>query len=304
MDNQVPVNVSNIPNVNSSDLPFESQPGSELARVSIDQLLLAGAHFGHLTQRWNPKMKPYIFMARNGIYLLDLKKTQVLIDEACKAISAITAKGGEILFVGTKQQARDIIEEQATRSESPYVIFRWLGGMLTNYQTIRKSLKTLESYEQMESDGTYEKISKKERLTIGQSKDKLTRVLGGIRDMKKLPGALFIVDIRKESIAVAEARNLGIPIFAIVDTNVDPGVVDYPIPANDDAYKSIWLITQTIANAILEGKSKYKETRKAAPRDHAPKAKKEFQQKRPRSRRPRTDAPGKPNGNPHGGDKS
>jgi len=234
-------------------------------------------------------------MARNGIYLIDLLKTQVLIDKACKEITRIATKGSDVLFVGTKKQARDIIHEQAGRSESPFVTYRWLGGMLTNYSTIRKSLKTLESYEKMATDGTYEKINKKQRLTVEKSKVKLDRVLGGIRDMRRLPGALFIVDINKESIAVAEARKLGIPIIAIVDTNVNPEVVDFPIPANDDAYKSIWLITQTIADAILEGKRQHKDSQSREPRTDKP-SKKGSRPRRPRRRRPRGgDRNSKPN---------
>ena len=256
MDNQVPASASNTPKGNPFDQP------TKLPRVTEDQLIMAGAHFGHLTQRWNPKMRPYILTARNGIYLLDMGKTESLIEEACNAIVRIAVKGDEILFVGTKKQARDVIEEQAVRSVSPYVTFRWLGGMLTNFATIRRSLKTLETYERMALDGTFEKINKKERLTIERSKTKLDRVLGGIREMHRLPGGIFVVDIRKEAIAVAEARKLGIPVFAIVDTNANPNKVDYPIPANDDAYKSIWLISQAITDSILEGKKQIQDVRK------------------------------------------
>lgn len=286
MDNLVPESASNTLNDSQPIAINDPILSNGLPRVTVEQLLLAGSHFGHLTQRWNPKMKPYIFMARNGIYLIDLQKTQTLIDKACKEITRIAAKGSEVLFVGTKKQARDIIHEQGARSNSPYVTFRWLGGMLTNYSTIRKSLKTLENFEKMATDGTYEKINKKQRLTVEKSKSKLTQVLGGIREMKRLPGALFIVDINKEDIAVAEARKLGIPIIAIVDTNVNPEVVDYPIPANDDAYKSIWLITQTIADAILEGKRQYKDSHRKEGRSDKPPAKKGVRPPRQRRRRP------------------
>ncbi len=258
MDNPAPVSATNIPSVNpetTSQKPITATP-----RVSIDQLLLAGAHFGHLTQRWNPKMKRYIFMARNGIYLIDLQKTQAALETACKAIVQISANGEDILFVGTKKQAREIIEAEAKRCESPYISFRWLGGTLTNFATIRRSIRTLENLEKMASDGTYEKITKKEILQIEKSKAKLTQTLEGIRNMRRLPGAVFVVDAKHEEIAVLEARKLNIPVFAILDTNADPDLIDYPIPANDDAYKSIWLITHAIADAILEGKRKFSDT--------------------------------------------
>jgi len=269
-----------------------SMPVPGMPRVSVDQLLLAGAHFGHLTQRWNPKMKRYIFMARNGIYLIDLQKTQMLIEKACKEITKIAASGDEILFIGTKHQARDIVRDEAVRCGCPYVTYRWLGGMLTNHSTIRRSLKTLETYEKMATDGTFEKITKKEQLSINKSKDKLTRILGGIRDMRRLPGAIFVIDTKHEDIGVAEARKLGIPIFAIVDTNVNPDVVDFPIPANDDAFKSIWLISKTIADAILEGKKHLADTRPKDKRDGAPQ-RAQSKQKPRRSRRRR-----KPRSNP------
>ncbi len=260
MDNPEPASASNTPNANTSSDSAGSMKSASLYRVTVDQLLLAGAHFGHLTQRWNPKMKRYIFMARNGIYLIDLNKTQELINVACRKAVEIAEKGEEILFVGTKKQARDIIEGEAKRADCPYVTYRWLGGMLTNFATIRRSLKTLEGYERMASDGTYEKLTKKEQLQIEKSKQKLLRVLGGIRDMRRLPGAVFIIDTNHEDIAVAEARKLNIPIIAIVDTNVDPDLIDYPIPANDDAFKSIGLIARAVADAIVEGKHKLKDT--------------------------------------------
>lgn len=277
MDNPERVNDSNTPNADTTALFNTSEIKAGLPRVTVDQLLLAGAHFGHLTERWNPKMKPYIFMARNGIYLIDLAKSQVLIEEACNTVAKIAANGEEVLFVGTKKQARDIVESESKRAGCPHVTYRWLGGMLTNFATIRRSLKTLESYEKMSMDGTYEKLKKKEQLSIEKAKLKLTRTLGGIRDMKRLPGAIFVVDTKREDTAVAEARKLDIPIFAMVDTNVDPELIDYPIPANDDAFKSIWLITSAIADAVIEGKKQYedlvrKDVEEAAPPTPKPKA--------------------------------
>ena len=235
-----------------------------MSRVTIEQLLMAGTHFGHLTRRWNPKMKPYIFMAKNDIYIIDLKKTQKCIDDACKALAEIVANGEDVLFVGTKKQAKDIIRSEADRAGCPYVVERWLGGMLTNYATIRRGLKTLATLEKKVVDGTYEKISKKERLSLDKDRTKLERVLGGIREMKKLPGAMFVVDIKKEHIAVAEAYKLGIPIIAIVDTNVDPDKITYPIPGNDDAFKSIGLITSAVTETILENRKAAKDRAEVA----------------------------------------
>ncbi len=224
-----------------------------MTRITVQQLVLAGAHFGHLTRRWNPKMKQYIFMEKNGIYIIDLNKTLKLLENAQTLASEIVARGESILFVGTKKQARDIIKQEAGRSEMPYVNERWLGGMLTNFSTIRKSIKKLETLEKRVVDGTYESLTKKERLNSDREREKLERNLSGIRHMKRLPGAVFIVDTLQEDIALREARKLNIPIFAIVDTNSDPDEVDYPIPANDDAYKSIGLITKTFTDAIVEG---------------------------------------------------
>ncbi|MFA7360311.1 MAG: 30S ribosomal protein S2 [Candidatus Kapaibacterium sp.] len=224
-----------------------------MSRVQIEDLLLAGSHFGHLTRRWNPKMRKYIFMERNGIHIIDLKKTVSLIDDACNAVSRISAEGKRILFVGTKKQAKAIIKEQAERCESFYVSERWLGGMLTNFNTVRKSIKKLTTLQKMENDGTLDKFVKKERLIMMRDKEKLEKVLNGISGMTKLPGALFLVDIKKEHIAIDEARKLNIPIYAIVDTNCDPDLIDYPIPANDDAVKSIEIITRAFAEAVIEG---------------------------------------------------
>lgn len=222
--------------------------------VSIEQLLTAGAHFGHLSRRWNPRMRKYIFMRRNGIHIIDLKKTRDLIEDAKNAAEKISASGGRFLFVGTKKQARDVIRDEALRSGSNYVVERWLGGMLTNYQTIRQSLKRLDQIEKMESDGTVDNLTKKEGLMLQREKDRLLRVLGGIVEMKRIPQALFIVDIRKEKLAIKEAKKLGIPIFAIVDTNVDPTPVDFPIPANDDSLKTIALIAKEINDSIIVGR--------------------------------------------------
>ena len=230
-----------------------------MPRVSVEQLVAVQAHFGHLTSKWNPRMKPFIFSKRNGIHIIDLMKTSEMIDKAAEAVFNIVAGGEQILFVGTKKQAKDLVREQATRCNSPYVCERWLGGTLTNLQTIRKSVKTMQSIEKKKIDGTYEKITKKERITLDTQLEKLTLALGGIRDMKKLPGAMFVVDIRNEAIAVAEATRLGIPVIGIVDTNSDPTTIKYPIPANDDAFKSIWLIMQAVANAAIEAQAVYAE---------------------------------------------
>ena len=224
-----------------------------MPRVELADLLNAGAHFGHLTRRWNPKMKPFIFMERNGIHIIDLKKTQELLEIACGAVANVVGEGRRILFVGTKNQARGVIEDEAKRCGQLYVADRWLGGMLTNFTTIRKSVKRLTNIEKMETDGTYDKLTKKEILVLDREKEKLSNVLSGVVEMTRLPGALYVVDIKKEEIAVSEAKRLGIPVFAIVDTNCNPSLVDYPIPANDDAIKSIQTITKFIADAVIEG---------------------------------------------------
>lgn len=223
--------------------------------VSLQDLLVAGTHFGHLTRRWNPKMKRYIFMERNGIHIIDLKKSMECLQVAYNALSQAVRNGDRLLFVGTKKQARDIIRAEAERCNMYYVNERWLGGMLTNFSTIKKSIKRLKNIEKMSNDGTYDRITKKEILMLEHEREKLEKVLGGIREMNRLPGAMFIVDIRKEAIAVSEARKLNIPVFAIVDTNCDPDAVDYPVPGNDDAFKSVSVITRAIADAVLEGQS-------------------------------------------------
>lgn len=227
-----------------------------MPRVEVAELLAAGCHFGHLTRRWNPKMKPYIFMERNGIHIIDLMKTRDLLDEACNAIANLVAEGKRVLFVGTKKQASDIIKTEALRCGQFYVDQRWLGGCLTNFTTIRKSVKRLTNIEKMETDGTFDKITKKEALFLTREKEKLSSVLSGIVDMTRLPGALYVVDIKKEAIAVKEANRLGIPVFAIVDTNCSPEGIDYIIPANDDSMKSIQIITRVITDAVLEGKER------------------------------------------------
>jgi small subunit ribosomal protein S2 len=238
-----------------------------MPRVELDALLQAGAHFGHLTRRWNPKMKPYIFMERNGIHIIDLKKTQEMVDLACNAISKIVAENRRPLFVGTKTQAKDVVTEEAKRCNAFYVTERWLGGMLTNFATIRKSVKRLTNIEKMETDGTFESITKKERLTLSREHEKLQDILAGVVDMTRLPGVLFVVDIQKESIAVSEAKRLNIPVIAITDTNSDPEQIDYPVPANDDALKSIQLITKAIADAVLEGNERASAKKAAAEAD-------------------------------------
>jgi small subunit ribosomal protein S2 len=225
-----------------------------MPNVSIEQLLEAGAHFGHLTRRWNPQMRRFIFAERNGIHVIDLRKTQLLVDVAHDAALEVASKGGRFMFVGTKKQAKDVIAREAARCGAYYAADRWLGGMLTNFATIRKSIRRMEAIEKMESDGTFDKLKKKERLVLSREKEKLVRILGGIRDMTRLPSALFIVDIKKEHIAIDEAHKLGIPIFAIVDTNCDPNRVDYPIPANDDSVRTVELIAKVMADAVLEGK--------------------------------------------------
>ena len=222
--------------------------------ISMKQLLEAGVHFGHQTRRWNPKMAPYIFTERNGIYIIDLQKTVKKVEEAYYFIRDIAASGKDVLFVGTKKQAQDSIKEEAERVGMYYVNNRWLGGMLTNFQTIEKRIARLAQINQMEEEGTFDLLPKKEVINLKNQRDKLEKNLGGIKDMKELPGAMFVVDPRKEKIAIAEAKKLGIPVVAIVDTNCDPDEVDYVIPGNDDAIRAVKLIASTISNAIIEGR--------------------------------------------------
>jgi len=222
--------------------------------VSMKQLLEAGVHFGHQTRRWNPKMAQYIFTERNGIYIIDLQKTVKKIEEAYDFIREISANGGDVLFVGTKKQAQESIKEEAERVGMYYVNARWLGGMITNFRTIRRRVERLSNLRKMQEDGTFDLLPKKEVIKLNLEIEKLEKFLGGIKNMKKIPAALFIVDPRKEKIAVAEAKKLNIPIVAIVDTNCDPDEVDYVIPGNDDAIRAVKLIAGTIANAIIEGR--------------------------------------------------
>jgi small subunit ribosomal protein S2 len=224
--------------------------------VALKELLEAGVHFGHQTKRWNPKMKPFIFTSRNGIYIIDLQKTVNSLEKACQKIKELMENGKDILFVGTKKQAKEVIKEEALRCGMPYVTERWLGGMMTNFQTIRRNIKRLKDLERMKEDGTFDKLTKKEASGLQREIEKLENVLGGIKNVVKLPGAIFVVDSKKERIAVAEANKLKIPVIAIIDTNSDPDVIDYPIAGNDDAVKSIKIITHEIINAVLESQHK------------------------------------------------
>ena len=225
-----------------------------MAVVSMKQLLEAGVHFGHQTRRWNPKMARYIFTERNGIYIIDLQKTVKKLEEAYSFIRDISVEGKPVLFVGTKKQAQDSVKEEAERAGAYYVNARWLGGMMTNFSTIRRRVSRLQQLRAMEEDGTFDLLPKKEVIKLRLEIEKLEKFLGGIKEMKQLPGALVIVDPRKERIAVAEAKKLGIPIVAIVDTNCDPDEIDYVIPGNDDAIRAVKLISATMANAIIEGR--------------------------------------------------
>jgi small subunit ribosomal protein S2 len=230
-----------------------------MASTNYKDLLDAGVHFGHLTRKWDPKMAPYIFMEKNGIHIIDLNKTVVALDEAAAAIRQIAKSGRKIMFVATKKQAQDIVAEEAKRLKMPYVTDRWLGGMLTNFATVRKSLKKMTTIDKMIKDNTtYANLAKRERLMLSREREKLGRVLGGIADLSRLPAALFVVDVKREHIAIKEAQKLNLPVFAIVDTNSNPELVDFPIPANDDASKSISLIVNVIGKAIEEGLSERK----------------------------------------------
>lgn len=251
-----------------------------MASTNYKELLEAGVHFGHLTRKWDPKMAPYIFMEKNGIHIIDLNKTLVALDEATSAIKNIAKSGRKILFVATKKQAQDIVAEEARRLKMPYVTDRWLGGMLTNFATVRKSLKKMSTIDKMMKDNTaYAAIAKREKLMLSREREKLERVLGGIADLSRLPAALFIVDVKREHIAVKEAHKLNLPVFAICDTNSNPELVDFPIPANDDASKSISLIVNIMGKAIEEGLSERKvdkeETERKRSEDEGIKAKQE-----------------------------
>lgn len=227
-------------------------------KVTIERLLEAGVHFGHLTRKWNPNMAPYIFMERNGIHIIDLYKTQAKLDEATEALSKIAASGKKILFVGTKKQAKEIVAQYAQDANMPYINERWFGGLLTNFITIRKAVKKMTNIDKMKTDGTFDTLSKRERLQVDRQREKLEKNLGSISDMSRLPSALFVVDIKREHIAIAEAKKLGIPTFAIVDTNSNPQEVDFPIPANDDASKAVSVILDVITTGIKDGLSQRK----------------------------------------------
>jgi small subunit ribosomal protein S2 len=248
-----------------------------MANMELAHLIEAGAHFGHLTRRWNPKMKPYIFMEKNGIHIIDLKKSLGLLNQAYQEMVETVSQGSTILFVGTKKQAKGVIESEAKRCGMNWVSERWLGGMLTNFATIRKSVKRLQNIEKQETDGTFEKITKKERLFLTRERDKLKKILEGVETMSRLPGVVFVVDIKKEDIAVKEARRLKIPVFAMVDTNCDPDDIDYMIPANDDAVKTIELVVKNMADAVIEGQAKFKEKKaeEAAERERVKKEQQE-----------------------------
>lgn len=238
--------------------------------VSMKQLLEAGVHFGHQTRRWNPKMARYIFTERNGIYIIDLQKTVRKLEEAYNFVRELSANGDEVLFVGTKKQAQDSIREEAARCEMPYVNARWLGGMLTNFKTIQRRIKRLEQLRAMEADGTFDLLPKKEVAKLKLEIEKLDKFMGGISGMKKMPAAMFIVDPRKEKIAVSEAKKLHIPIIAIVDTNCDPDEIDYVIPGNDDAIRAVRLISSAMADAVLEGRQGVQGAEEAAAEEAAP----------------------------------
>lgn len=263
-----------------------------MARTTYQELLDAGVHFGHLTRKWDPKMAKYIFMERNGIHIIDLNKTLAKLEEAASAIKQIVKSGRKVLFVATKKQAKDIIAAQAAEVNMPFVTERWLGGMLTNFATVRKSIKKMSNIDKMTKDGTYDVLSKKEKLMIQRERIKLESLLGGIADLNRLPAALFIIDVKKEHIAVSEAQKLNIPTFGMVDTNSNPDFIDFPIPANDDATKSITLISDIIINAIKEGleerkRDKEEEVEKEAAAakaqiDNAKEAKEEASAKRTR----------------------
>ncbi|MDN3688278.1 30S ribosomal protein S2 [Cyclobacterium jeungdonense] len=245
-----------------------------MANIEYKDLLDAGVHFGHLTRKWDPKMAPYIFMEKNGIHIIDLNKTLVCLEEASNAIKQIVRSGKKVMFVATKKQAKDLVTEEAKRLKMPFVTERWLGGMMTNFATIRKSLKKMSTIDKMSKDDSYNNLAKKERLMISRQREKLENVLGGIADLTRLPAALFIVDIKREHIALSEAKKLGIPVFALVDTNSNPNEVDFPIPANDDAFKSISLLVKAFGAAIEEGLSERKKDKDEAKLSEEEEAKK------------------------------
>ncbi|MDT0555289.1 30S ribosomal protein S2 [Patiriisocius hiemis] len=252
--------------------------------VEVKELLDAGVHFGHLTRKWNPNMAPYIYMERNGIHIINLYKTAAKLDEANEALKKIAASGRKILFVATKKQAKDIVSEKASNANMPYITERWPGGMLTNFVTIRKAVKKMASIDRMKQDGTFNTLSKKERLQVNRLRAKLEKNLGSISDMSRLPGALFIVDTTREHIAVAEAQKLNIPIFAMVDTNSDPREVEYVIPSNDDASKSIEKIMSSVSEAVIEGLAERKAGKEKATTEKAGASEPKEAKKAPRKR--------------------
>ena len=256
-----------------------------MSRTNFDTLLEAGCHFGHLKRKWNPAMAPYIFMERNGIHIIDLHKTVVKIDEAAAAAKQIAKSGRKILFVATKKQAKDVVAEKALSIGMPYITERWAGGMLTNFPTIRKAVKKMSSIDKMATDGTFENMSKRERLQITRQREKLEKNLGSIADLTRLPSALFVIDVMKENIAVKEAQRLGIPVFGVVDTNSNPNDVDFVIPANDDATKSVEIILNAICAAVQEGLEERKVEKVDTEASEAPETK---ERKSRVSKRPRT----------------
>ncbi|MFZ9045139.1 MAG: 30S ribosomal protein S2 [Cyclobacteriaceae bacterium] len=252
-----------------------------MAKITTKDLLDAGVHFGHLTRKWNPQMAPFIFMEKNGIHIIDLNKSLKHLEEAAAALKNVVRSGRKVMFVATKKQAKEVVETEAKKLKMPFVTERWLGGMLTNFATIRKSLKKMQSIDKMMKEEAYLNMAKRERLMVTREREKLERVLGGIADLNRLPAALFVIDIKREHIAIAEAQKLNIPVFALVDTNSDPNQVDYPIPANDDAFKSIQLLTSYISAAMEEGlqeRKKEKDESKLAEEAEAKKAADEKQE--------------------------
>ncbi|MCB0495812.1 MAG: 30S ribosomal protein S2 [Cyclobacteriaceae bacterium] len=250
-----------------------------MGNLTHKDLLDAGVHFGHLTRKWDPRMAPYIFMEKNGIHIIDLHKTLESLDQASNALKNIVRSGRKVMFVATKKQAKEIVSQEAIRLNMPYVTERWLGGMLTNFATIRKSLKKMSSIDKMMKEDSYKNLAKRERLMISREKEKLERVLGGIADLTRLPAALFVVDVMREHIAIKEAKKLNIPVFALVDTNSDPTSVDFPIPANDDAFKSIDLLTKYVGKAVEEGLMERKQDKEEAKQKEEIKSKKEADEK-------------------------
>lgn len=259
-----------------------------MSRTTFEALLEAGAHFGHLKRKWNPAMAPYIYMERNGIHIIDLHKTVAKVDQAAEAMKQIVKSGRRILFVGTKKQAKDVIAEKAAAVGMPYVTERWPGGMLTNFPTIRKAVKKMAAIDKALADGTYDKLSKRENLQIRRQREKLEKNLGSIADLNRLPSAIFVVDVTKEHIAVSEANRLGIPVFAIVDTNSNPNNVDFVIPANDDSTKAITVILDALCAAIAEGVEEHKVEKQDAPEPAADEEVAEEKPRRQRVTRPRT----------------